>query len=539
MARADRDSPYNRSPSRQEEHPTVKPRKSIKSFSIKLEHARPRVMLLASCMVYLTTTLLAFQISVVSVSNLVWPEYQRVHDQLQAQSSALHKEQVVYARLNGVLSGQLSRNFMETYEDCLVRGLKKADRELIGLGFRYPDVREQVMDWTMENCGRLQYAPQVVNEEPTPQEAVLTYWASVSYRARKIAAEALGFVKQKLGWVWGRLFGPTEPEDASLRTESATTDDFATNDYVSERILPEVPFGFALDCNPDQPCRLFYPEELVTHYDKPSVSPEVLKHLEQRNTKLLAFGTTLDRIGTAITKVSCVVTYSKILFLFLSAVTFLSSISSETEPSLINPREEAMYLVKSMMLEHLSSAAIFTLDTYPHMLPDIRTAIIFGCFMTALGLNMALRFLLSSSQVETLSNLYSTTKDLCLLVLGREIPVEENTEVASTAGDDSKKEQSSRTKDKAPPEKRSPFTSYRSRPRIPSKPHHRLADPTTTVQEDIESLRKARHKNDTRHVATDSDSDSDADSDAFVNLAADLATGTDYLAEPDWSWIDR
>ena len=71
-------------------------------------------------------------------------------------------------------------------------------------------VREQIMQWVMDECGRLQHSPQVVSEKTTPQEAVVTYWANFSYRARRIAEEALVLLRQKLDWIFSQLVGSSQ-----------------------------------------------------------------------------------------------------------------------------------------------------------------------------------------------------------------------------------------------------------------------------------------------------------------------------------------
>jgi hypothetical protein len=535
-------------PSPQKDSTTAKSRRSITSSKTKLERARPRVILLAACLVYLTTTLLAFLMGVVSVSNLVWPEFERVNDQLQAHSSAVREEQIVYSRLDNVLSSRLNRGSMETYEDCLVRGLKTADHELINIGFRYPDVREQVMEWTMENCGRLQYAPQVVNEEPTPQEAVLTYWSSVSYRARQIAEETLGLLKHKLGWVFSRLLGSGQHGDDSSHIDHVTADkDARANEPVfSERLLPQVPFGFALQCQPDQPCRLFYPADSATYSHQPHISTEDLEELEQRTAKLLAFGTTLDQIGSVVSKGWRVVAYVETLFLVLFTITILHNLTVKANVSWAHAREEEMYLVKSMVLEHFSAAAIFMLNKYPGIFPNMGSALTFALIMTTIGLNMLLKFLTSGSQPETVFNIRQALKDLYLIIRNCDIPGEECASQVTTDNDENDYSQDSKIKFESSlseDEESSAASSSRS----PSKPHHRFANPTTTVQEDIRHSRELLRQECAKQTADghskvhngfDTDVESGSDSDAFVHIARDVAREACAAnAESTWSMI--
>ena len=68
-------------------------------------------------------------------------------------------------------------------------------------------MRARIMYWTMDNCGRLQYTPQVVIHDATPQQAVLRSWANVRYRSRRILGEALEVVRLKTRSIWNRFFG--------------------------------------------------------------------------------------------------------------------------------------------------------------------------------------------------------------------------------------------------------------------------------------------------------------------------------------------
>ncbi|KNG45784.1 dna glycosylase [Stemphylium lycopersici] len=322
------------------------------------------------CLVYFVTVLATFQVGVAIVSNVVSPQYERVKDQLHAHSSALHKERIIHSRLEAVLASQLKRGFMDTHEDCLVRGLEKADHELLGLGFRYPDVRDQVVEWTMENCGRLQFVPQVVIEEPTTQEAVLTYWATVSYRALNFAEKAVGFVKQKFGWMWACLRSSSPPSDVS-RVEGITANaNMSTSEQIlPERTLPQVPYGFVLGCGPGQPCRLFYPDELAARFDQAKVSPEFLAQLKSRTETMRTIHIKLAQVQATIIKASVMVSYLEIPLLVCCVIAFVNSITLKTIPSREVPGKEDMYLAKSVLMEQATHLAIVSLDKSPAIFP--------------------------------------------------------------------------------------------------------------------------------------------------------------------------
>lgn len=436
----------------------------------------------------------------------------------------------MYSRLDRVLSTQLNRGLMETYEDCLVRGLKEANHELIGLGFRYPDVREQIMEWAMDNCGRLQYAPQVVNEKKTPQEAVLTYWASFSYRARKIAKETLGFVKHKLGWVFTRLVGSSEHEEASPRTDNTVTEqDTHTDEPVPERVLPPIPFGFALQCQPGQPCRLFYPNNSNMQSSQPSISPEFIDKLQKRSVKLLLFDFTLDLFGGIIDKACRAVVNFEIFFVSLTTLLFVNSMVAKTGSSCARPNEEERYLIRSMMLEHMTAAALFIMGKYPGFFPSIEAASIFSFFMTVIGLNMVWKLFVPESQVETVFNIYRSLRDLYTVAGDSNIVHEEHASPTTEDGDEKQGVQNDDSDIESSPSD-DEETLDSSSACLPTKPHHHLANPATSVQQDIrrtreiirqERLQQAADSPTDTHTGFDTDSESESDDDAFVHIARD------------------
>ncbi|KAJ5058469.1 hypothetical protein J3E72DRAFT_339555 [Bipolaris maydis] len=239
-----------------------------------------------------------------------------------------------------------------------------------------------------------------------------------------------------------------------------------------------------------------------------------------------------------ISQASRTAVYLEIFFLCLSIITFIYSLIIKTDPSYPHPGTEATYLIKSMMIEHLSAAAAFTLDRYPGIFPNIRSALVFAFIITTLGLSMVLKFLISRSQLETIPNILQSLQELYLILRNREIPGEECT---SEIG-----EGNTGTEDRIPnPESTSQKkekTIASSIPRAPLKSHHRFADPTTTVQEDIrrsrELLRQERTKQQT--ASDDSvgdagfDTDTESESDAFVHIAIDAAHQVSISDEPTW-----
>jgi hypothetical protein len=150
-------------------------RKPMNQLCMKANRAIPQLWVIIACLAYIATSITAMQYGLYTTSAFLGARLDQAQVELKAQGDLLFREQLLYGQFDKVLGSQLSRGFMETYEDCLVRGISEADVHYFGLGFDYPDIRNQTVDWTTENCQRLHFTPQT--SDKTPQQAVLTYWA--------------------------------------------------------------------------------------------------------------------------------------------------------------------------------------------------------------------------------------------------------------------------------------------------------------------------------------------------------------------------
>lgn len=180
--------------------------------------------------------------------------------ELKSQDNIQHREQILSSRLDDLLSTRLTHKYFESYEDCLARGLRKADEHFFGQGFQHSTIRNEAITWTTENCKRLSFTPQV--SESSPGQAIRARFTQSVYSAGKLIERALALFRVHRAWQhWfgghvatHHIPGPTV-EPADHRSEVTSTN-FA------------MPFGFELRCDQAPPCRLVYPMARNQIYQK-------------------------------------------------------------------------------------------------------------------------------------------------------------------------------------------------------------------------------------------------------------------------------
>ncbi|KAI4710131.1 hypothetical protein J4E89_005363 [Alternaria sp. Ai002NY15] len=395
-----------------------------------LQRAFPRVAILLTCAIYLASSFAAVYVGFHGIANMIYPRHNQAVDEYLVLSSSKYTEDALYKNLDTLLSSQLNRGFMETHEDCLVRGLKEANYELYGLGFQYPDMRTQVMDWTMENCGRLQYTPQVVIQDPTPQQAVLTYWADASYRSRRMLEGALGAVQQQARRFLKLLSSAFTNRKPSPLTEHVPVSANTSGTLPPSRALPKVPFGFALRCEPTEPCRLVYPSGSSKRANKVGVSREVLAKLKReikemrdasRQVKKAEWATEQVVIFFDYIHASILVVMFAIIF---SVAPFVVPKALRPPPPSSRDTTEIKFRVASLHFCFVGRLILELLFSYPIQLPyGARWVTPFQLYFLFVGNTMLLQFfIISGPRFENINLVYKQIKELYFIARGWEVP---------------------------------------------------------------------------------------------------------------------
>ncbi|KAI8943229.1 hypothetical protein NX059_001251 [Plenodomus lindquistii] len=175
---------------------------------------------------------------------------------------------------------------MESYEQCLGRGLLVAERKVFQIGFQYPDIREDVMNWTEENCGRLIHSPQVVTSNK--EQLVMKWWAKKAHQSRRILRVVASSITRSTKWICSKSVGRIFPRVARICQESPLAEESKdlSNTVKTQLPRPIMPFGFDLNCTTSPPCHLTYSRANPVSSDKTAALPEMLTSLNHIAVKL-------------------------------------------------------------------------------------------------------------------------------------------------------------------------------------------------------------------------------------------------------------
>lgn len=324
-----------------------KDKKHTSTYSIKFGRAFPRLVFLTTCLCFIATLLLTVNIQLFITTEYTTGLYNATTDMLHAQITEVSVKSLLDTQLDSMVSLPLSRSFMESHEQCLARSLYVANASLsAGLGFQYPDIRDRVIEWGGEHCGRQLFSPQVVVKAPTAKQQLERHWADFAYRSRYVAerlVHSLKKFKHKMNRAYFRCvirnwvrYG-VEIEKFEER--------IVPNTSIPAKVLPDVPFGFEFVCEDGRPCHLTYPNGI----DQPTSEANstssttitthntttLFNHLNTRKNNLSKIITYLKATRsttiTLINLICCAQMALLILMMFLSAFahrTFLETFAS-------------------------------------------------------------------------------------------------------------------------------------------------------------------------------------------------------------------
>jgi hypothetical protein len=428
-------------------------------------------------------------------------------------------------------------------------------------------MRNEVMDWTMGNCGRLQYTPEVVLTNLTPQQAVLIYLSRAKVRSRQLAGAAVSYVrarlveqafsyvkekqlvkntvnyvKQKKSWVWDRFFKSTATQDSFTRIKNApVTERYQDGSvFIDARSDTKMPFGFALKCEQSQPCRLFYsaPKEQT---QKATITKEDCEKIARNMLDLENFSSNLDKAKQITMQLMPVLMFMELILMMAALMSRVSC--QNIDPTQMKLSKDEKYPAKLLVIQFLSLLPAIIPCFKPRHTGEF--AIIVGILITVVGCVRLVRFFISANKVENIVKACGAIGDLWLIMRRRDIPAHKKNDAPATSANQSlEKAHVTDAKDDQDILEDEPttFIDYRRS----SKPPHRLADQTTTVEEDLEAERKMIEEQVKRleaAMATDSESESDTDIESnpedrgFVDLATGV-TPSITETESEWALVD-
>ena len=246
--------------------------KTMEVNPVKTKRSQSRILALLACVSYLLFHFLGVDLGVRLVMGYAEPRLHQAEVQRQAATSGLTRERLLHLKLDSLMDTTMDQCHMESYENCLVRGLYKADAVFLGLDFtQYPDVRNQTVEWITNNCGRIMHTPQLF----TPKASKV--WAQRVSRLRWLAEKAFELFRYKTallwcGWTKANPRLTTKPRLAENPVVTKATCKIAR----SSKILTEMPFGFTLDCGGFL-CRLVYAGPSNSTFDGQTFEQSLVK----------------------------------------------------------------------------------------------------------------------------------------------------------------------------------------------------------------------------------------------------------------------
>jgi len=508
----------------------AKARQARDGLRVKTKRARSRILILIACLAYIVTTFTTASMGLQDISSYLKPRLEDARVNLRAQGNLRYRERMLYTQLDKLQDMRLRRGgFMETYEECLARGLLEANQQFFGLGFQYPDIREETIEWTEENCGRLLYTPQISG--PTTQQAILNHWARTTDTARRVFEKTMDIVTS----TWVRcinVFGIRSPK---VNEHPVTSEDLPRG-RVSPATRPDMPFGFSLDCDASR-CRLIYLKTADAPADKATISHDEIIKSVLKADGLARFCTKVNYLQRTMASLALFFVPLEILFLvaYSAAGIYAYSLTPSAPPKTDKALHPSVQTIRRLTNEEKYAAVSMLLQfvaMLAHSISDSRgsevgkSALYTGMFMTALGLTMFINLFFPAGQPETGHHISKTIKELRTILtsaveepVSAPVPAETSPKFNNHLTFKELQDLMSRSSRKASPARRESVS---------------LA---TTVQEDVRSEVEAMREEQKHHAYVESDSDSDFDGEPFVDLAGGITPTTEEV-EPDVVVVD-
>jgi hypothetical protein len=388
----------------------------------------PHILVLLAGLAYLTTTFMALSTGLADISGHLASRLKVTRLESLVQRTTKHREEILYDQLDKILNTRLSSSFMETYEDCLTRGLLVVDHHLFGQGFQYADIRVQTIDWTVENCGRLHYTPQL--SQPTVQQTALTHWAQATYQAHRIAEKTLTVLTHQTTLFRMWLFKHTGVR--FLETPELTQIEGPLSDGVASPGRTQLPFGFELQCNESSSCRLVYATNPGTSNDKPKVSLDSVAKSMRKAHDLRKVYTCIHMIQNIMGNfVSCLVALEVVC---LGAYFMYTMIYPATARFFLTrfsaaDNEEAQRAVRMLSRYRTKEEGclarcvtvqppIMAIHALAVSLQGIHEGLNLGILLAMIGVQMLIQFFIPMVNVPNIPDICRAFKGLCLVLHG-------------------------------------------------------------------------------------------------------------------------
>jgi len=488
--------------------------KTMEVNLIKAKRSQSRILALSACISYVLFHCLGVDLGVRLIAGYAEPRLHQAEVQLQAVTNGLIRERLLHVKLDSLLDTTMGQCYTESYENCLVRGLYKANAVFLGMDFtQYPDVRNPTVEWIASNCGKIMHAPQLFAPETSKD------WVQTVSRLRWLAEKAFELFRYNTALLW---CGWTK-----ANPRLATKSPLAANPVVtkttcktasSSKISTEVPFGFTLDCG-ESLCRLVYIGPSNSTIDGQTLKQALVKaHKDIRKWTLPS-----ERVIYISSYVISLLSLLQLLFGAVSLLMFAHSQPQSRSKLPLSKRIKGIWLLIHNAMPRLEedkqliiNAALYALLRWElaYTIPE------FGILLLPVGTSLcafhALEILAFfdpvSSRKESMRSFWRSIKELYLIVQGHNLP-------------------------RKTPLKRSYSGNKSTHPHANGKPASMIAlrfiSPLTSFSEDIQQELKAMHMDQGNQpsvnfypeTSCDTDPDSEDESNpnhaSFIDLISD------------------
>lgn len=421
-----------------------------KPHTSMVQQIAPRALLLFVCFAYLAISAMTIDIGLSAISKHLERRVEKAEVQLKAAMDDRYREKVLYHRLDTIISTPLNRGFMETYEECLVRGLQTANSQMSVSGWTdYADIRNQTIEWTTQNCGRLLYTPQIM--EPSAQHVISVYLVSVCRHSHQVVVRTLEFIKQRTRLVLNWWYGQGYIDVAAVEEKG--------NSSVQDTRRPhtKIPFGFDLQCDASLPCRLMYPPshcsgrvETVGNtvsqanndqcFDKKRTSEKTTAQARRRAANLAFFHMKIREAMEKNTRLLSILIQCE----FICAMTYLLAATRTLckrsqapirKTPLLNIHQafhqaskEAKYALGTITIQLCALSSYKVVDRLSRNDKSHLSCLI-GLSLTACGIAQLLNFFFPIKQVEHIFQPTSVAKDLYRILRRRDLSQQSETDL--------------------------------------------------------------------------------------------------------------
>ncbi|KAF2023749.1 hypothetical protein EK21DRAFT_118471 [Setomelanomma holmii] len=512
----------------------------------KAKRARPRVLELIACLAYIVMMFTTLSIGLLNLSHFLTPRLYDAQVELRALGNLKYREQMLYTRLDKLLSTQLSRRFGETYEECLARSLVEANDAFFGLGFQYPEIRQPTVEWAMENCGRLLFTPQRVIA--TLQEAVLhavvrQRWALGVYRARLLTEKFCSLVTSSWNhWLARVRSHLAVPGDTP--THHRPTTDGNVRDQLLSSLPAKLPFGFDLACDGKSLCRPVYtqlPDKATISNDNVTKSIRKVQELSTFRTKLNIFQHLMACLALFFVPFQVV---------FLVAYLVMSVYIRKTAPSRKPQRitatlssqtffdrwsSEENYAVISIAFQLLAMVGHVITERLPK---DADYSIMFGLMFFMIGVTLLIQLFVPAERLENVFNIREVVKELYVIAKSRDVESVAGPnppKVNSDAPFGNKQPLADRQQNQDNVQPHSTASASSGQPE--SLTHLPEVSLDSTVQEDLREELNALRQKHKQQAYVESLSEFESEEEEFVDLAGSITPMTTDV-ESGWSVVE-